>query len=210
VWPEGEDDRFRYFVEFFEPRSTAAPRVIDNAIDATHITFVHQSTFSTGAGRTMPAQPEVEATEHGPRGTLEFEVPGNAQQLGLADAPAGASFRRRTTITVLGPLCLNTSFEYLDFPGGEKDYAFLAFATPVDDTTSMYVRLTALGGTEEDRPYEPFHEFSKKVQREDQAILDRTSPDFPLDISTEVHIRSDKHTLEYRKYLARLHREASA
>ena len=43
------------------------------------------------------------------------------------------------------------------------------------------------------------------VQAEDRRILDGTAPDFPLEPTGEVHIRIDRLTLEYRRYLAELH-----
>jgi hypothetical protein len=42
------------------------------------------------------------------------------------------------------------------------------------------------------------------VTLEDKVVLEETSPDFPLDVTREVHLRCDKVTLEYRRQLGRL------
>jgi nitrite reductase/ring-hydroxylating ferredoxin subunit len=205
TWPEGEDPRFRLHVEFFEQRATSAPRVVDNALDSSHVSFVHRGTFAAGDGITMPPVPEVQRTPSGGViGRFVFEMPGVGQQIGI-DGRSEAAFERSTEIEVLAPLCVRTRFRFTEFPDGSRDYCFLGGASPASDTTSYYFRVTALGGSDHEHPYERFHEFSMLVQAEDRRILDGTAPDFPLEPTGEVHIRIDRLTLEYRRYLAELH-----
>ena len=49
----------------------------------------------------------------------------------------------------------------------------------------------------------------RQVQSEDRALLEGVRPDFPLEITTEVHVKSDRMTLEYRKVLAELAAETT-
>lgn len=202
TWPEGEDERFRVHVEFFDLRQTSAPRVVDNALDSGHVTFVHRDTFSDGDELVIPPIPDIETDDDGFVGTFLFDMPGVGRQLGMGDSTAPV--QRRTEIQVNAPLQVRTRFHFPDFPDGSRDYSFLGGASPVDDETSIYFRVTALGGTEEDRSYESFHDFAVRVQDEDSALLDRVAPDFPIDVTSEVHLRIDRMTLEYRRYLARL------
>ena len=65
----------------------------------------------------------------------------------------------------------------------------------------MYMRLSVLAGSDAEQPWEQFHAFGTRVKEEDRIILESTTPDFPVDLTSEVHLRSDKVTLEYRKYL---------
>jgi vanillate O-demethylase monooxygenase subunit len=57
---------------------------------------------------------------------------------------------------------------------------------------------------EDSQPYEMFWEFSRRVTDEDRVVLETTSPDFPLDLTSEVHLRCDRTTVEYRRVLGRL------
>jgi phenylpropionate dioxygenase-like ring-hydroxylating dioxygenase large terminal subunit len=203
-WSEGDDDRFRVYVEFFEDRSTSAPRVVDNALDSAHVTFVHRGTFASGDALTLPLIPDVTRTADGrPVGRFVFDMPGVGQQMGVTGTDQQA-FERVTEIELLGPLTVRTRFKFSEFPDGARDYAFLGGATPLDDVTSRYFRVTALGGTDDEHPFAAFHEFAGRVQTEDRRILDGTDPSFPLDITSEVHLRMDRLTLEYRRYLAEL------
>ena len=49
----------------------------------------------------------------------------------------------------------------------------------------------------------------QRVQAEDRALLEGVRPEFPLEITTEVHVKSDRMTLEYRKVLAELAAETT-
>jgi phenylpropionate dioxygenase-like ring-hydroxylating dioxygenase large terminal subunit len=203
-WPEGEDREFRVQVEFFERRATSAFRVVDNALDSSHVTFVHQGTFASSRSLTIPPVPEVSRTTRGTvLGTFVFEMPGVGPQLGVTGA-GDKTFERKTEIEIIAPLVVRTRFRFSEFPDGSRDYCFLGAATPVDDTSSNYVRVTALGGTDDTHPFDSFHEFAMRVQAEDRRILDGTAPSFPLDVTSEVHIRLDRLTLEYRRYLAEI------
>ena len=42
------------------------------------------------------------------------------------------------------------------------------------------------------------------VQSEDRRLLEAVNPDFPLDVTSELHTRSDRMTLEYRRVLGDL------
>jgi hypothetical protein len=47
------------------------------------------------------------------------------------------------------------------------------------------------------------------VQSEDKVLLEGVNPNFPIEVTTELHTRSDRMTLEYRRVLAELASETS-
>ncbi len=208
-WPEGEDPSFRLYVEFFEERPVNALRVIDNAIDLSHVTFVHRGTFADPGKLVIPPLPNVETTPSGFIGRFVYDIPGVGAQLGV-EAPANARFERMTEIEVLAPSVVRTRFHFADFPDGSRDYCFFSSVLPVDDEHAIYTRLTGLGGDEGDRPFAKFQEFSVRVQEEDATVLAGTTKDFPIDPTEEVHLKIDRLGLEYRRYLSRLAAEHEA
>lgn len=201
-WVEGDEAAgkgWRLYVEFFEQWKVAAPRIIDNNLDQSHVAFVHRGTFGDPGNALLP-QLTLEPTAIGGfRSRLSAEQPGIGVQLGLTTDET-QRFGRVGEVELLAPLTTRTR---LYFNGVGPDYGFFGAATPVDDHHSMYMRLSALSGSEEEQPWERFHAFGTRVKEEDRVILESTQPDFPVDITSEVHLRCDKVTLEYRKYLLR-------
>jgi phenylpropionate dioxygenase-like ring-hydroxylating dioxygenase large terminal subunit len=191
-------------VDFYEPWATCALRVVDNNIDQSHPAFVHQGTFGDPNQPLVPRY-EVEATMAGFKAAILHEVKGVGPQMGIVDE--SIRFKRMTEVELLGPL---TTRILLAYGGSPPDYCFYGSATPIDDTHSMYVRCSALAGEEAEQPYEMFRAFSRRVTEEDRAVLETTDPDFPLDVTSEVHLRCDRTTVEYRRYLGRLAKEHAA
>ena len=200
VWREAvEHPDWRFHVEFFEPFAAAAPRIIDNNLDQSHVAYVHQNTFGDPDDAALPPL-EVEPTEGGGfHSRMHASQRGVGVQNGQTDDES-ERLDRWTDVELLAPLTTRTRLEY---DGSTPDYAFFSCATPVDDRHSIYMRLTALAGTEAVQPWETFHAFGTRVKEEDRVVLESTVADFPVDVTSEVHLRCDKVTLEYRRYLMR-------
>jgi phenylpropionate dioxygenase-like ring-hydroxylating dioxygenase large terminal subunit len=197
VWVEGETEpTWRFEVEFFEEWQVAAPRIIDNNLDQSHVAFVHRSTFGDPRDARLPPT-ELVPTEHGFANRLVSEQPGVSVQNGQT-TDESVRVRRTSEVELLAPL---TSRTRLWYGGAQPDYCFFGAATPIDDSRSIYMRLTGLAGTEAEQPWDTFHAFGTRVKEEDRIILESTADDFPVDITSEVHLRCDRPTLEYRKYL---------
>jgi phenylpropionate dioxygenase-like ring-hydroxylating dioxygenase large terminal subunit len=201
-WIEAEeaDERgWRVYVEFFERWQVAAPRIIDNNLDSSHVAYVHRNSFGDPGSARMPPQDLQPTASGGFRSRLASSQPGLGVQLGLTTDET-VRFERVSETELLAPLTTRTR---MWFSGTGPDYCFYGAASPVDDEHSIFVRLSALSGTPEEQPWERFHAFGTRVKEEDRVILESTVPDFPVDITSEVHLRCDKVTLEYRRYLAR-------
>ena len=197
-WHEADDLGWRVQVDFLEPWAASALRIIDNNLDISHPAFVHRGTFGDPS-RPLVAAYEIERTATGYRANVPQDVGGVGPQLG--DANEGRRYERSQETELLGPVHTRIRLSY---GGAAADYCFYGSATPLDDEHSLYVRVSALAGTEDDQPYSMFWDFSRRVTLEDKVVLEETNPDFPLDITREVHLRCDKVTLEYRRQLARL------
>jgi hypothetical protein len=196
-WPEGDDPRFRVYVEFWEEWRAAAPRIIDNTLDRTHPTFVHRGTFGD-PGRPMIEPYSFEPTPTGFVTRSVQEVPGVGLQNGAGTDERTRTYTRTNEAELLAPLTTRVRF----FFEQGCDYSFFGSAVPVDDERSIYMRLSALAGSDAEQPYEDFHRFGTRVKEEDRVVLEQTDPEFSLDITDEVHLKVDRVTLEYRKYLS--------
>ena len=189
---------WRVQVDFLEPWAASALRIIDNNLDLSHPAFVHKGTFGDPT-RPLVAAYDVEPTTGGFRARVPQDVGGVGPQIG--DADEGHRYERTQETELLTPVQTRIRLSY---GGSAADYAFYGSATPIDDEHSLYVRVSALAGTEEEQPYAMFWDFSRRVTEEDKLVLEQTNPDFPVGATEEVHLRCDKVTLAYRRRLAEL------
>jgi phenylpropionate dioxygenase-like ring-hydroxylating dioxygenase large terminal subunit len=189
---------WRVQVDFLEPWAASALRIIDNNLDLSHPAFVHKGTFGDPT-RPLVAPYDVEPTEGGFRARVPQDVGGVGPQIG--DADEGHRYERTQETELLTPVQTRIRLSY---GGSAADYAFYGSATPIDDEHSLYVRVSALAGTEKEQPYAMFWDFSRRVTEEDKFVLEQTNPDFPVGVTEEVHLRCDKVTLAYRRHLAGL------
>lgn len=195
---EADELGWRVRVDFFETWRASALRILDNNLDQAHPAFVHQGTFGDPT-RPLVARYRVEATPSGFRARVPQDVGGVGPQMGVADE--AARFDRLQEVELLDPVHTRIRLRY---EGRAPDYAFYGSATPIDDERSLYVRVSALAGDEDTQPYAMFWDYSRRVTDEDRVVLETTSPDFPLDPTSEVHLRCDKTTLEFRRLLGGL------
>ncbi len=198
AWHEADELGWRVQVDFFEEWSCAALRIIDNNIDQAHPAFVHQQTFGDPSRPWVPRY-ELDHTERGFRASIPQTVAGVGPQMGVTDE--SLMFERFQEVELLSPVQTRIRLSY----GGQApDYCFYGSATPLDDKRSMYVRVSALAAEDDSQPYAMFWDFSRRVTEEDRVVLETTDPDFPTDATSEIHLRCDRTTLEYRRVLGRL------
>lgn len=194
---EADELGWRTQLDFFEPWATSALRVIDNNLDLSHPAFVHQGTFGDPT-RPLVAPYDLERTAGGFLTRVPQDVGGVGPQMGDSDEARRYQRAQETELLDL----VHTRIR-LSYGGKAADYAFYGSATPLDDDHCMYVRVSALAGSEDEQPYDMFWEFSRRVTIEDKVVLEETSSDFPVSATEEVHLRCDKVTLELRRQLGR-------
>jgi phenylpropionate dioxygenase-like ring-hydroxylating dioxygenase large terminal subunit len=197
-WYEADVLGWRVQVDFFEPWNVAALRIIDNNIDQSHPAFVHQTTFGDPTQPLVPRY-EIDRTTSGFRAQIVHEIRGVGPQMGIDDEDR--RFERTTEVELLDAA---HSRILLAYGGSAADYCFYGSATPRDDERSMYLRLSALAASEEEQPYAMFREYSRRVTLEDKRVLETMRADLPFELTSEVHLRCDKTTVEYRRLLGRL------
>jgi vanillate O-demethylase monooxygenase subunit len=171
----------------------------DNFLDMAHFPFVHVGTFGASEAREVP---NYSVTRDGYlfSATYEHEF-ANREDPGVAQGLRPLMQRRRLTYRYTAPFHLELAIEFLD-AGGTNVIGF--FLTPEDDeTVRIYSSLWRddLGGSVE-RMKEAI-EFEMAVVDEDLRLQSRFEVlGLPLDMTSEVHTRADKTTVELRRILS--------
>jgi phenylpropionate dioxygenase-like ring-hydroxylating dioxygenase large terminal subunit len=164
------------------------PRLIENLLDVSHLGHVHAGLLGD------PNQSQIEDYEvgMGPRGPEAKEIrvwQPNPDGTGTA---ALVSYQ----YTVEGPL--TASFVKLL---GTQRFGILAQVTPVDSEFSEMRMLMALNYGEEIPDLELIA-FQNHLAGQDRAIVESQRPELlPLDLQSELHLRSDRMAIAYRKWL---------
>jgi phenylpropionate dioxygenase-like ring-hydroxylating dioxygenase large terminal subunit len=188
-----EGPGWRLVHEFFEPWAASAPRIIDNSLDIAHTAVVHRNTvgdFSKPKVRPY----EVERTDTG----LRVRVPVDSRGVAAQGAATDDQELRDVTVETVAPLAFVGRIVY----GTGLAHVICTIATPLDAGQSMFVQFVARNDPADPAADAAFIDLDRRVTLEDQAIVECTDPDLPLDVTREVHLRCDRVTLEYRRYLA--------
>jgi phenylpropionate dioxygenase-like ring-hydroxylating dioxygenase large terminal subunit len=184
----------------FETRGSAG-LLADNFLDMAHFPFVHAATFGSDQAREVP---RFSVTRDGFSFVASHEHAfANREDPGVEAGVRPLVQRRRLTYRYTAPFHLELAIEFLD-AGGTNVIGF--FVTPVsDDTVRIYSSLWRddLGGSDE-RMREAI-DFEVAIVEEDLRLQSRYEVlELPLDVTSEIHTRADRSTLELRRVLADL------
>ena len=169
--------------------SCPAPHLIDNNLSPAHIAFVHRGTFGSPDEPEVPV-PDVERTSFGLRQRYEVPVQSRPGEVG--------GTIRSTTSEVHAPFFMVIRIVYPDGVG----HTMLKAATPVDDHSTRQLQQILRSDSEADRPAADIAAFDAEVWAEDKVVLESGDPAFHLDIKADVHVSSDRTSVEYRRLLA--------
>jgi phenylpropionate dioxygenase-like ring-hydroxylating dioxygenase large terminal subunit len=165
----------------------SGPRIVENFLDIGHFPFVHEGILGD---RTRP-QIEDYTTTTGPDGVLSEGV-----KVYQPD-PYGTGQGSVVTYTYRVHRPLAASF----IKHGEHSFGMFLAVTPhdaVDSTAWMWMAMN----------YEPRHsmiEFQDRIFAQDRPILESQRPELlPLDLQAELHLRSDRTAIAYRRWLREL------
>lgn len=187
--PEASDRQWRTVHEPESEWRCPATLLIENNIDPAHIAFVHKESFGT------PLEPKVPIAdvERGPTGmTSAYEVP-------VQGRPGEMSATVRTTTTRLhGPVLALIRIVY---PDG-LEHLMVKACTPVDDTETRQLQQVLRNDTEDDRPAQDIIDFDAGVWEEDKLVLETAHHDWYLELTANVHVRVDRPSIEYRRFIA--------
>ncbi|MDB5804131.1 MAG: iron-sulfur cluster-binding protein Rieske family [Betaproteobacteria bacterium] len=192
------DPAFRQVFEFDEPWNVNMFRIIENALDIAHVSYVHGGTFGT---ETKPVYTRLEMIDE-PE-TLGFRCnfgvvnpPDQQKNLGIA---AGETVRRQRILTWM-PGTFNI---HITYPNG-LIHSICGFATPISDSQVQRIQFVFRNDSEADAPAENVAAFDRRVQAEDKRLLETMEADFPLSPHAEAQMAMDRAGLMLRQRLVKL------
>lgn len=166
----------------------SAPHLVDNNLDPAHIAFVHRGSFGT------PTRPEVPVADVSRTTTTLTQ----SYAIDVESRPGETGRTTRMTSKVVHlPFLMVTRIDYPDGVG----HIMVKACTPVDDSHTRQLQMVLRTDTEADRPAEEIIAFDQQVWSEDRRVLETTWPDYHLDLTANVHLKTDRASIEYRRAL---------
>ncbi len=170
--------------------NASGPRAVENFLDVTHFPFVHQGYLGD------PAHPEVNdyEAEITPGGVIARDI-----SIWQPD-PDGTGIGARVTYTytVVRPL---TAY-FVKSSAGPR-FAMYFTVTPLSERTC--IAWTYVAKDYENIPDEQTRQFEDMITWQDVPIVESQRPELlPLDLQAELHLRSDRTAIAYRKWLRQL------
>jgi hypothetical protein len=74
--------------------------------------------------------------------------------------------------------------------------------TPATATTTHQLQMVVRSDSEEERPAADIIAFDAQVWEEDKAVLEHCWTDYRLDLVDNVHLKTDRPSIEYRRWLS--------
>jgi phenylpropionate dioxygenase-like ring-hydroxylating dioxygenase large terminal subunit len=186
-----------------ETWTASAPRIVDNALDTAHLAFVHRNSIGSSAS---PRLQDLEIERDGLNVRFSTSYVTQVSDAQKRNTGITTDFTTRITRAELpNPLMFRGVLEY---PDNGLLHVLYKTCTPVDDTHTLFCQWIARNDAPDEEKQRGIIDMDRRVQAEDRALLEEITPEFPVEITTEVHTRSDRMTLEYRKILAELARES--
>lgn len=196
--PPRADQGFDWRVEFVEVWNASAPRIVDNSLDISHVAFVHRGTIGD------PGQPglsgfTVARHEHGLAFQLRYVSRVNEQQKRNLGIDADYA-ERDTAVDLIQPLAFSAVLRYAN----GVEHVLFKGASPMDDHRSLFWQVAARNDAPDDERWASIIAMDRAVTLEDRPILEGIRPDIAVDVTSEIHTRADRMTMEYRRVLAGL------
>ena len=193
-YDEWDDPEFRHVLGGPYAIGASAPRIIENFLDAAHFPFVHEGILGD---RDHPEMGDYRV-ETGPEGITARDInTWTPNPDGSGEAKMAQWLYR-----VLRPL---TAYIGLSVPGGGRERYTMYFAvTPVDERNSVGWMWNSMNYNH-DMPDEDFEAYIDEIVWQDIPIVESQRPELlPLDLQAELHLRSDKTAVAYRRWLTEL------
>lgn len=192
AYPEASDD-FRTVICGPYTVQAEAPRVIENFLDVSHLMWVHEGYLGDSSHAEIP-----EYRTHERNGSLITDT----IRIFQPDPDGrGKVLNNDYVYEVLRPL--TARFRKSDETSNDI-FSMMIHATPNGPRqTTAYALLSRNFAF--DTPDATFTEFQDKIFSQDETILVSQRPELlPLDLAAELHIKSDRLAIAYRKWLAEL------
>ncbi len=200
--PELEDPHFTLVHELMDPWQVSAPRCMDNALDVSHLSFVHRNTVGDAS------QPQMSDFTVVRTGTVvDFSVSYTSavsEEMKRNTGLTGDTTTRTTHAQLVQPLVFRGVLEY---ENGLRHVLYKT-ATPIDDDRTLFCQFIARNDAPDAERQALMVSIDQAIQAEDKELLEGLPSDFPIETSTELHTKADRMTLEYRRVLADLAAES--
>lgn len=190
---------FRQIDEFYEVWQCAGLRVMENSFDNAHFSFVHRKSFGD-QGHPVPAKLDIQNTVDGflMMSSVPVRNPEIQKQLLHMDSDRTVRHMRAHWYMPF------TRKLRLNYPNGMV-HSIVTAATPIDNRSSQIVQFCFRNDTEAEAKAADVIAFDRQVTCEDQAILESTDYDVPLDqTGMELNMASDRPGLLMRQMLLSL------
>jgi len=171
------------------------PRIVENFLDVAHLGFVHAGLLGD------PQHPEIEDYEVTP-GTDTTGPEAREIRIGQPNPdgtgqPALVSYH----YWVNAPLTMGLIKTETAKTEGEHKFGILAQVAPIDPETCE-IRLVLCLNYGDQHSDDDLRSFQDRVTEQDRLIVESQRPDLlPLDLQSELHLRSDRMAIAYRKWL---------
>lgn len=173
------------------PVKASAPRVIENFLDVSHLMFVHEGLLGDKAFAEIG---EYQVTEEadGMLRTGEIEVyqpDPDGRGLGVTN---------RYIYEIIRPLCVKLA----KYTAGTDEEFHLFLVVLPESETSCTAFMLQLRNYAPEVPDEVFIDFQNRLLEQDKRIVERQNPELlPLDLQAELHLKCDRVSIAYRRYL---------
>jgi vanillate O-demethylase monooxygenase subunit len=169
----------------------AAPRRVENFVDLAHFAFVHDGSLGR-RDEPVPPVPDVRRAEVELR--FDYDPPAYPDERDDTAMLAASSYRMPM------PCSVDIAFT---FPDGRRRRLWMA-ASPLDDATCR--TFWCIGRTDDlagdDRDHLAFQD---RVLAEDEPVVcNQVPPEMLLDAGAELSVRTDRVSIEYRRWLREL------
>jgi phenylpropionate dioxygenase-like ring-hydroxylating dioxygenase large terminal subunit len=181
------DGGYTLIHELKETWSASAPRMIDNALDVSHVSFVHRGTVGDPEN---PRLSDFDVERDGDR--IRFKVVYTSKVRGAQVGNVGMEgvVTRSTEAELIQPFVFKG---ILGYENGLRHVLYKT-CTPVDDETTLFFQFIGRNDSPPEEKWPDIISVDRAVQAEDRRILEAIDADFPL----------DRMTVEYRRILAGL------
>lgn len=191
AFPEWDDATYRKTFCGPYPVHASAPRIVENFLDVAHFPFVHEGILGDAA------HPEIEDYEA--EITDEGVMARNVRV--YQPDPYGTGQGDTVTYTYRSTRPLSA---YFVKQSSDLGFSILLFITPHDRAESTAYMWMAMNYGY-DTPEADLVAYQDKIFSQDAPILQSQRPELlPLDLQAELHLKSDRTAIAYRKWLKEL------
>ncbi|SEF90936.1 Phenylpropionate dioxygenase, large terminal subunit [Bryocella elongata] len=197
----GDDPDFRLVAAGPYRFRALGPRLIENFLDVAHLGIVHTELLGDSQ------HTEIEDYEVG-RGTDQNGAGPEATAIRIWQPdPDGTGVPALVTYRYWVGAPLTAGLEKVsgeDSPASTRRFGLFTQVVPIDDE-HCEMRMIIAMNYGHDVPAEEIRSFQDKVAYQDKAIVESQHPELlPLDLQAELHLRSDRMAIAYRKWLTEI------